>query len=336
MTKIAYLLPNTDLHGGNRVPMDQGTELKKRGYDVEIWSPSGPPDWHESAVRFVQADIFGGELPHPDVCIATFWPTVALACATGAARVFHLCQGFEGVHEEYAPQLPAIDRAYRMPARKLVISRHLADILYHRYRIRAHFIGSGIDMETFRPGPGAARSGALRIGVVGASELRPKGVREVLEGLGLARKQGWSFELWRASSTGFTDEERAAGLAARYCDRLSTMEMTWFYRSLDCLIHGSWDEEGFGLPPLEAAACGCAVAATDIAPMKAFPDNAILRFPAARPDVIPGVVERLMCRDTRRSLTSGFRAVISRYDIRGVVDRLEAALQVTRPSPAAP
>ncbi len=101
MTTIAYLLPNTDLHGGNRVPMDQGDELIRRGYEVEIWSPSDPPDWHESTVRFVQADIFGGELPRPDICIATFWPTVAPACATGASRVFHLCQGFEGMHKEY-------------------------------------------------------------------------------------------------------------------------------------------------------------------------------------------------------------------------------------------
>ena len=38
----------------------------------------------------------------------------------------------------------------------------------------------------------------LRIGVVGAYELRPKGVKEALEGLRLARDLGLSFELWRA------------------------------------------------------------------------------------------------------------------------------------------
>lgn len=323
---IAYLLPNTELHGGNRVPMDQGEELVRRGHEVEIWSPSGPPDWHESPVRFVQADIFAGELPHPDVCIATFWPTVEPACATGASRVFHLCQGFEGIHEEYRPQLPSIDEAYRRPIRKLVISSHLADILRDRYGIQAHLIGTGIDLDTFCPAPGPGDSNVLRIGVVGAYELRPKGVKEALEGLRLARDLGLSFELWRASSSGFTPEEHALGLKARCFEHLSTKKMVEFYRSVDCLIHGSWNEEGFGLPPLEAGACGCAVAATDIDPMTAFSKTSVLRFPPGRSDVIPEVVRQLQDAETRRLLRSSFLSDVGRFDIHKVVDRLESAL----------
>lgn len=326
MTRIAYLLPNTDLHGGNRVPMDQAQELMRRGYDVEIWSPWGPPDWHESEVRFVQADIFNGELPEADVCIGTFWPTVEPACRVGARRVFHLCQGFEGIHREYASHLPQIDRAYGLPTEKLVISTHLADILHDRYGIPSHFIGTGIDLETFRPRAPADRTGVLRIGVVGPYEIRPKGVKEVLAGLVLAREQGLSFELRRVSSTECTSEEKGLDLDSTLHTRLSTREMVDFYRSVDCLIHGSWNEEGFGLPPLEAIACGCAVAATDIEPMKAFSGDSILRFPPARADVIPGVVRKLASSETRGRLRDRAQVDVPRFDMRKVVDRLEKLL----------
>ena len=327
--KVAYLLPSTSLHGGNRVPADQGKELIRRGHDVEIWSPSKKPKWHTSTVKYVKADIFAKELPCYDVCIATFWPTASPACATKADQIFHLCQGFEGIHRENAQQLPLIDEAYLMPTRKLVVSHHLSDILFERYGVPTTFIGTGINRDTFRPGWRVEESKKLRIGVVGSFEIRPKGVEEVLSGLRLARDKGYSFELWRASSTPYRDEERQLGLRPRFFTQLSTDEMAGFYRSIDCLIHGSWNEEGFGLPPLEAGACGCAVAATDIDPMKAFSEVAILRFPPAREDVVPDVVERLSSSATRQDLIAGMHRDLPLFDIRTVVDRLESAFGIT-------
>lgn len=324
MTRIAYLLPGMELHGGNRVPMDQAAELRRRGYKVEIWSPSASPKWHKMPVKYVQADIFSGELPSADICVATFWTTVEPAFNSGAARVFHLCQGFEGIHPENRNQLPLIDAAYSMPTEKLVISPHLADILRERYGISAQFIGTGIDLTLFQPGAENEPTEVMRIGVVGSYGVRPKGVREVLEGLRRARGQGMDFEVWRASAIPCVTDEVSLGLQSRFFTKLTTEEMVTFYRSVDCLIHGSWNEEGFGLPPLEAAACGCAVAATDIDPMKAFAPGSILRFPPGRSDVIPGVVRELMKTETRNHLTESARTELASFDIRAVVDRLEA------------
>lgn len=326
MKRIAYLLPGTELHGGIRVPIEQAQELARRGYSVEIWSPGRAPGWHATTVPFIRADVFNGELPSPDICVATFWTTVAPACATGADRVFHLCQGFEGVHREYAPLLASIDRAYRLPTEKLVVSPHLGAVLEKRYGIESRLIGTGIDPDIFRPGPPRTDSGALRIGVVGDWGIRPKGVREVLSGLRTARAEGLSFELWRASPTGCTKEERDLGLDPRFFAELSTTAMAGFYHSIDCLIHGSWNEEGFGLPPLEAGACGCAVAATDIEPMAAFSPDALLRFPPGQPAVIPGVVQRLTSPEIRARLARRMRENADALTIQAVVDRLESVL----------
>ena len=52
--------------------------------------------------------------------------------------------------------------------------------------------------------------------------------------------------------------------------------------------------EGFGLPPLEAMACGCPVAASSIAPVQAICGDAALYFDALSPRSIADVLRRLL------------------------------------------
>jgi glycosyltransferase involved in cell wall biosynthesis len=312
-----------------RVALELADGLLARGLRVEVAGPHPAPDWHPLRAPYRQAaDLAApGALPAADVCIATFWTTVEPAMASGARHVLHLCQGFEGVHREYSPLLRSIDAAYRLPLPKLVVSPHLVDLLVERYGSRCHLIGSGVDPAYFHPPADPEhRQGPLRIGVVGAWSVRPKGVPTALAGLDLARRRGHDFELWRAAGEPLTADERELGITARYRHRLTTREMGDFYRQLDTLVFPSADEEGFGLPVLEAMACGVAVAASDIAPLRSLPHDALQRFPPGDPQAIADAVGELLRPATRAGLAARGRAWAAAMSVERVVDRLLAAL----------
>lgn len=324
--KVVYVMPATSLHGGNRVIFEHAEGLQNRGYDVVVVSPELPPDWHTMTVPYQQIPLGQpGAIPEADICIGTFWSTVEHAYNSGARQVFHLCQGYEGVHREYGPILPQIEAVYRLPIPKLLISTHLDPILHANFNgIRTHLISQAIDTSFFHPGP-FQESGPLRVGVVGPFDQRPKGIGEALEGLEMARQRGVALEVHRASADPITDAEEAMGVTDQFFHRLSTEQMVGFYHDLDVLVHPSHDEEGFPLPPLEAMACGVPVALTTIRSFAVLPDDAVLRFRPADPESLVPLIEQLQDSNLRRRLRSAGRVCAQSYDLDLVLDRMERA-----------
>lgn len=324
---VLYILPTSALHGGIRVILEHAEGLQDRGYDVRLVGPEEPPDWYPVRVPYERVALYEpGAIPAADICVGTFWTTVGPACTSGSRHVFHLCQGFEGVHREYAPILHLIDETYRLPVPKLLISAHLEPVLTERYGCRCHLLGQAVDSTLFSPGgPPRPDATPLRIGVVGPFAVRSKGIKEALSGLALAREQGLPIEVHRASADPLSDEERALGVTDRFFHRLDTQAMVELYRGLDAYVHPSYDEEGFPLPPLEAMACGVPVALTRIRPFAVIPDAAALRFPPGATEALVPVVRELLDPERRRSLREAGLAYARSMTLDRVLDRLEAA-----------
>ncbi len=323
---VVYILPATNVHGGIRVVFEHADLLLDRGYDVTVTSPDPPPDWHALRAKYRSVDIADpSTVPRADIAIGTYWTTIPAAVESGAPTVFHFCQGWEGVHPEYAPILPQIDEQYRRPIPKLLVSTHLKPVLEERYGARCHWIGQAIDATIFTPVPFRESAKPLRVGVVGHYGIRPKGINELLDGLLAARRAGFDIEVHHASAGAMPPEEKALGIVDRYYERLTTAQMADFYRGLDVYFHPSWDEEGFPLPPLEAMASGVAVAVTDIRSFRPLPDDSVIRYPFGRAVEITPIIERMGDPAVRRSLReAGMRAIASyRHEV--VIDRLEAA-----------
>ena len=326
--RVVYVLPATSLHGGNRVVFEHAEGLQDRGYDVTVVSPEPAPDWHTLRVPYRQIPLGEpGAIPEADICIGTFWITMEHAYRSGAPHVFHLCQGYEGVHREYGPILPQIEATYRLPVPKLLISTHLEPILDEAYggTLRTHLISQAIDTSFFTPGPFRADGGPLRVGVVGPFDQRPKGIGEALEGLRMARQRGIELEVHRASADPMLEEERALGVTDHFNHRLSTEQMVGFYHGIDVLVHPSHDEEGFPLPPLEAMACGVPVALTRIRSFAVLPEEAVIRFDPAAPETLAPVIERLTDANLRRRLRAAGRVCAESYSLDKVLDRMERA-----------
>ncbi len=325
--RVVYVLPATSLHGGNRVVFEHAEGLQARGYDVTVVSPEPAPDWHETTVPYRQIPLWEpGSIPEAEICIGTFWSTLEYVERSGAPHLFHLCQGYEGVHREYGPILPKIEAVYRLPIPKLLISKHLEPVLHGTYPgIRTYLLGQAIDTSFFVPGSFRETSKPLRFGVVGPFDQRPKGIGEALEGLRRARERGTEVEVFRASADPMLDAERDLGVTDRFFHRLSTAEMVGFYQGLDALIHPSHDEEGFPLPPLEAMACGVPVALTEIRSFAVLPKDAILKFLPAQPQTLVPLIESLKDVHLRRRLRSAGRVCAESYQMDLVLDRMERA-----------
>src|SRR5262245_10490751 len=164
MPRVVYLTPTCRPYGGIRITFQHAEGLRERGYRVTVVGPDPPPDWYPCQITYLQAPLDQqGVIPVADICIGTFWNTVEPAYRSVARHVFHLCQGFEGVHREYASILSQIDAAYRLPIPKVLISSHLEPVLTQRYGCRCYFLGQAVDSTVFTPGEFRATATPLRV-----------------------------------------------------------------------------------------------------------------------------------------------------------------------------
>jgi glycosyltransferase involved in cell wall biosynthesis len=92
--------------------------------------------------------------------------------------------------------------------------------------------------------------------------------------------------------------------AARVLGRVSDAELRALYENALCLVFPS-RYEGFGLPPLEAMTCGCAVVAAHAGAVPEVCGSAALYFDPAQPSTLAEAIDRLVTED---GLRDGLRA----------------------------
>ena len=273
-------------------------------------------------------DLAGGEgVPSADVTVATFYSTVAPSLRSNSRHIFHLCQGYEGLFREYDEIRDLIDTAYRAPIPKLVVSRHLETVLAEHYPdVRSHFIGEAVDPRIFFPIGFRETTTPLRVGLIGSFSVPVKGTREGLEGLRLLRDRGLSIEVHRASVELMQEEEIALGVTDRFHHHLPTTKMPEFYAGIDILLFPSTEQEGFGLPVLEAMSCGVPVVHSDIPSLQVIPDGASRRFEPGNPEAIAEAVSEHFDVELRRSLRTKGLIAAENYRPQSVLSRLEEIL----------
>jgi glycosyltransferase involved in cell wall biosynthesis len=290
-------------------------------------SPGPPPDWFELRSARYERSAFADsrDLAAADVRVATLWRTVAPALERARGPVFHLCQGFEGEITWYEGCWPDVRAAYGASTHKLAVSAALAA------RIEGFGFGPVIHVgQTFDPaefGPGAERepSDPPVVLVVGPVEIDFKGVDVVLEGLRRYRQAGGRFRLRRVSYFPVGDAERSFGVTDEYHYRLPPERMGFAYRSADALVAGSRLAEGFGLPTLEALACGVPVLTSDTPGQREIGREAAVYYREGDPEALAAAMPSILAREAGRAARLAGPAEASRYDTGRVAARLEAA-----------
>jgi glycosyltransferase involved in cell wall biosynthesis len=327
--RVAYLLESTELSGGAKVAFLQAEGLARRGHHVAIVSPEGRPDWFSLSRAHFERSAFrdSSELARADVRVATFWTTVAPALDGAKGPVFHLCQGYEGDFSFYAASRPAIEEAYRAPAVKLTVSGTLARRLDEKGFGPAVDVGQAFEPDGFAPGPERPPADPPVVLLVGAYEADVKGLPVAFAGLVLWRRRGGRFRVRRVSPFPAGEEEKSWGVVDEYHHRLLPERMPFAYRSSDLFIAPSRPEEGFGLPALEALACGLPCLISDTPGHREFAGEAAWYFPDGDPKAVADRLPGLLSDSARARARREGPAAAGRFSAAKVALRLETVFR---------
>jgi len=271
--RICYVQEENSLWGGVKVVFEQAEALQARGHQVVIVSKDQPPTWYKTRVPLRQVAAFtSAAIPESDFVIGTFWTTLRPVLEAGKGCPVHLCQGYEGDYSAYVERQPQIEEIYRLPLLTLTVHEPLTRLLWARFHKKAYTVGQGINPELFVPQGIRTPTEHWRVLVVGPYEVDWKGVREGLLALKTLKAE-IPLQVVRVSQFPCHPEEKRLGVTDEYHCHLRADEMPALYRSCDVMLAPSWAQEGFGLPALEAMACGVPVVMSDIPAFRGFADG---------------------------------------------------------------
>jgi glycosyltransferase involved in cell wall biosynthesis len=184
----------------------------------------------------------------------------------------------------------AYDRAARRADRVVVISEWVKRRVTERLGLdpdRVDAIHLGVDHERFTPDPTVAREPFL---LYPARPWPHKNHARLLEAFALLRAERPGLGLV-LTGVGHDPARLPPGVEAR--GSVPEDELVALYRRAAALVFPSL-YEGFGLPPVEAMACGCPVAASNAGSLPEVVGNAAVLFDPRDPAAIAvGVTEAL-------------------------------------------
>ncbi|MBZ0114161.1 MAG: glycosyltransferase [Thermoanaerobaculia bacterium] len=292
---VNFLLEDTVLFGGVKVVLRQADLLHRLGHRARIVTPGARPAWYPLQAAFCRvASLDPDVVPAADVQVATYWTTIRPAIAAHG-QALHYCQGFEGLYTHNQTDHPQIEDAYSQPIPAVTVSEHLAQLVRERFGRPARVLRQplepqfGVDLE--RKDVPAVHP---RILVMSPFEIDWKGGATALRALAQLRKDGVAFDLIRISQWPQTQEERDLYEATEFHCHISPDRVAAVLRSCDLLLAPSWEQEGFGLPVLEAMAAGVPVVASDIGAFRGFAGSAAILVPWDSPTAFAEAAQRVL------------------------------------------
>lgn len=341
--RITFVIPFVNLTGGIRAVLDFAGALHRGGHTVTVVYPAWPYRFHFTRrqqfqefrltmarpprVAWTDTDvdvhrvplIRNSFLPPADVVVATSWPTtydVARLSDIRGRKVQLL------MHDESDTGSPMrVRRTFRLPFHRLTISRAVARELTTLGCEIADVVSCGVNTRTFFP-DGAPESRTVMM--VYHPEPR-KGARAGFAALARVR-------------------ERFPGTRVRVCGTVPVdglpewTDTIWnprddalrrMYSTSTVFLYPS-RYEGFGLPPLEAMACGCPVVSTTVG---AVPDyaidgqSALLVPPEDHAAMAARIGDLLSMPVLRQQLSDNGLRTAAEYSIDTVAPTFERALE---------
>jgi glycosyltransferase involved in cell wall biosynthesis len=352
--RISFILPSLWLSGGMRVVVEYANRLTGLGHQIALVIPGNTLDPDMQAelhpdVRVLQSRIarsprvgleqmarltwsLARAVPPSDVVLSTHTSTTAAGLLAGRlfrrGRLVWLYQDYREMFIEKPFEDWLMRHALRWHEAALVVSGYSEQELHSYAPGRVVIVGEGLSHpELFQPLPAAAqRSAGTRRTILFLGDMRPrKGLFDFLQAAELVYGKVRDIELHIVSKETCTIE---SDVPFEYVYRPTRAELARMYATCDLFVSASW-WESFGLPPLEAMACGAPVVLTDSRGVREYarPEENCLIVPIHDPAALAGAMVRVLTdADLVERLRRNGPPTAARFTWERAVDRFEQAL----------
>lgn len=259
---IVYVLEATTLCGGVKVVFEHVRELNKAGMKAVVASIDDYPRWLYFDVPFFSFENYREIFSFPDFSsgrfVLTFYKQILIADKLNILnRCFHFCQGYEGAVEEAQPFIYEIASGYNICVPGFTVSERLSKYINSMFPDKNLCnVGQAIDHEIFYHSKNAELAPLFRVMLMGSFYNSVKEVKKGLKALNLLKGK-LPIHIIRVSlSDTLKDEEKIASGIQEYYYLLKPDEVGDVMRSCHGILIPSNNAEGFGLPVVEAMACG--------------------------------------------------------------------------------
>jgi glycosyltransferase involved in cell wall biosynthesis len=322
--------------GGIKIVSQHVKLLNEMGYETLLITKYLPTDLNLAEVNLYEKPIVvkpDEDIPDCDLFVGTAFNDVAMLFSRGRGRVVHLCQGYEPIDYtsrikgevikerylrkgifsiflkyadilKFKKRIRKIESIYALPTIKAAVSKHLVELIERRFHQKCFLIQNGIDSNIFYPHERKdwGENGRIKILSVGPMQVGFKGIPDTLQAIKILREKGIPLEFTRVSPYPPSENEEVGRVVNQYYMNLREKEMVELYRNTDIFISSSLEGEGFGLPAMEALACGVPSILTEISSYKNFDEKMDFAYfvPIHRPDKIAeGVLAFMEDRELR-------------------------------------
>ncbi|MBN1974914.1 MAG: glycosyltransferase [Sedimentisphaerales bacterium] len=292
---VAFTVKNSSILGGGTLNVfEYANWLSDSGVDVAVYSDDKLPDWIDIKGRFYHIEDARerySSITEPVIIVYSIFELQDLLyCCDAADKViYHLCQGIEDHHycnstyESLMTPKTIFEFLFSMPVGRISVSPHISDYFRANYNQKTIDIFNGIDIELFKTQSSKVLGKEIKILSSGSPKQALKGKADIKEALAIVSEKypDLSFTLTIACGqknydsncfgsdwteiTGETNYYFGKGPGRYNCKikyGLSQEQMCRAYYDSDIYINSSW-YEGFGLPSIEAMACGIPVIQAD-------------------------------------------------------------------------
>ena len=350
--KVTFVLPAASFTGGARVAFDYADLLRAAGHDSAVLFPMIPYRFRDSARRLSGVRAWLGGLknnvlhgtnpprqpllrqirmvprinnrfvPDADAIVATAWPT-AHSISRLSPRKGAKCYIVQ--HREIDSGLPEdVDATYRLPLFRIAGSEYTARLLREEVGVEAEaVVRNGIDVSFWSRGslPRPARSGVLMPHAPGER----KGARDGFAAFERVRRE---IPTSRLRCFGRRRTEDLPEFVD-YVENPDDDALRRLYAEAAVLLFPS-RYEGYGLPPLEAMAGGCAVVSTRVGAVPEIIEDGVngLLVPPEDVEGMAGAMLRLLRHaDLRARMGEEGRARACGFDVSVAARQFEQALR---------
>jgi glycosyltransferase involved in cell wall biosynthesis len=299
MYSVSIPLEGFNSSGGLRIITQIANYLSDKGLSVEIIVPNyssfnyyginsevkiriiNTPDGLMSKLYYFLFLMFKSVSKSNDIVIATgfrtpFYIFFSTIVNFSRAKTLYIIQHYEissqikfqnkSTFFPYFLNLYLAKIGYNLPSTKIAVSNWIKNKLNSP---SINVIPNGIDLNVFKINNLINNRNCLSIGVVGSNKVI-KGYQVIVDAiikLDDSLKSKLVLNIMSNDKIYLPD-----GIKCNLYVPKNDLEIADFYNQCNIFIFGSY-EEGFGLPPLEAMACGCAVISSDCGGVRTFLDE---------------------------------------------------------------